>query len=392
MSMGVYEKNNKAWIDFRFHGVRCRESLRIPFTKANEKFAQRRLGEIENKIATGTFVYSDYFPDSPKCKLFGCRTSSNTTFKELYEQWIDVASKRLQAEIITQSTYNNYVNDCRNFLELYQGHNIRSITKADVEDYIIEEAITKKAKTINNALTTLGQIFSYAVDKEMLDSNPIKKAKRLKVKKPDIYPFSKDEMFKVLEHLYGSNAFPIIATMFFTGMRTGEALAMKWENLDTKNWTYHIKESFSKRKLSKPKTPGSVRVITLSEPVKRLLKEQKAVSFLRSEYIFINRFGRPYTSSKNIVEHFWQPALEELEIEYRIPYQCRHTFAILSLKAGDDPELVAKQLGHTSLDMLFSRYARYLKNTERTESKFAQMVTIWSPKENTNLKDIVNKD
>lgn len=93
-------------------------------------------------------------------------------------------------------------------------------------------------------------------------------------------------------------------------------------------------------------------------------------------FIFLNSDGKPYTSSHSIIRYYWKPVLKKLGIEYHIPYQCRHTFAVLSLKLGDDPEDVAKQLGHTSLQLLFTRYARFIKNRAKRESKFAGSVTI----------------
>ena len=62
--MGVFERSGKVWLDFRYKGVRCRESLKAPYNKANVKYAERLLGEIENKIEKDIFNYSDYFSDS----------------------------------------------------------------------------------------------------------------------------------------------------------------------------------------------------------------------------------------------------------------------------------------------------------------------------------------
>ena len=67
-----------------------------------------------------------------------------------------------------------------------------------------------------------------------------------------------------------------------------------------------------------------------------------------------------------------RPALKELGIKYRDMKQLRHTHAILSLIAGDNPHDVAKRLGHTSLQMLFTKYARFLKGEEK-ESKLGDL-------------------
>jgi len=383
--MRQYIKDNNIWIDFSYKGVRCRESLKIRPTKPNIKYAERLIGEIENRITAGTFNYADYFPESKRCQLFGLKISITLNVNQLISQWIVNGEKRFKAGIITESTYKNYKQETKDFKEKYLDVNIKSITKADISDFIIEYSIGRKAKTVNNTINTLKQVFSYAVDKGYLDSSPMLQIKHLKAEKPDIYPFSHEEMIKILNELKDKRVYPIIATLFFTGMRTGEVLAMKWENVDFNEWTYHVKESYSNNKLTKTKTVESNRVIDLTPPMQQVLKAQKANSFLKSEFIFLNKYGNPYTSSGNIIRDYWKPALKKLGIEYRIPYQCRHTFAVLSLKLGDDPEDVAKQLGHTSLQMLFSRYARFIKNRTKRESRFAESLTKKLPEDGTIL-------
>lgn len=376
MSMRQFIKDNTIWLDFSYKSVRCRESLRIRPTKPNIKYAERLLGEIENRITTNTFHYSDYFPNSKKCQLFGAPVKVNKTVSQLLEEFIAMSKKRLLAGQIKESTFKNYKKETQDFENQFSDINIKSLSKADINYFIIDYSISRKAKTVNNTINTLKQVFTYAVDKGYLDVSPMQQIKHLKAEKPNIHPFSHEEMLKILDELRDTRVYPIIATLFFTGMRTGEVLSMKWQNVDFNEWTYHIKESFSNNKLSMTKTIESNRVIDLTPPMQQVLKEQKAQTFLKSEYIFLNKYGKPYTSSQNIIRDYWKPALKKLGIEYRIPYQCRHTFAVLSLKLGDDPEDVAKQLGHTSLQMLFSRYARFIKNRTKRESKFAESISV----------------
>ncbi|MGE4498183.1 MAG: DUF3596 domain-containing protein [Deferribacterales bacterium] len=374
--MRYYIKDNKLWVDFSYKGVRCRESLKIKPTKANQKYAERLLGEIENRILAKTFNYADYFPESKKCLLFGGKKNVTLSIGELFQQWLDNAEKRFKAQHISRSTLKNYHKETKAFVEYFDSSNIKNITKADIDDFIIDYSIGRKAKTVNNSILTLKQVFNYAVEKEYLETSPMLKIVLLKTEKPDIHPFSHEEMMAILNELKESRVYPIIATLFFTGMRIGEALSMKWENVDFHEWTYHVRESFSNNMLTRTKTKESKRIIELTEPMQQILQGQKSKTFLHSEFIFLNSDGKPYTSSHSIIRYYWKPVLKKLGIEYRIPYQCRHTFAVLSLKLGDDPEDVAKQLGHTSLQMLFTRYARFIKNRAKRESKFAESVTI----------------
>jgi len=59
----------------------------------------------------------------------------------------------------------------------------------------------------------------------------------------------------------------------------------------------------------------------------------------------------------------------------RRPYQCRHTAATLWLGAGENPEWIARQLGHTTTEMLFRVYSRYVPNlTRRDGSAFERLL------------------
>jgi integrase len=67
--------------------------------------------------------------------------------------------------------------------------------------------------------------------------------------------------------------------------------------------------------------------------------------------------------------------LEDLGIPYRRPYQSRHTAATLWLASGESPEWVARQMGHTTTEMLFRVYSRYIPNlTHNDGSAFERLL------------------
>ena len=66
-------------------------------------------------------------------------------------------------------------------------------------------------------------------------------------------------------------------------------------------------------------------------------------------------------------DRVWYPTLMKAGLRRRIMYQTRHTFASNALAAGEAPSWVAAMLGHTSPEMLFSVYARYIPNRTRRD-------------------------
>ncbi|MDZ7789172.1 MAG: tyrosine-type recombinase/integrase [Xanthomonadales bacterium] len=83
-------------------------------------------------------------------------------------------------------------------------------------------------------------------------------------------------------------------------------------------------------------------------------------------WVFWNRDGGPI-DAQNFTKRVWRPLLAYLDLDYRRPYQTRHTTATLMLAAGESPEWIARVLGHTSTEMLFRTYSRYVPNLTRQD-------------------------
>src|SRR3569832_713529 len=87
-----HENVSSLQIEFSYRGVRCRESLRMDPTKANIQYAEGLRLEIKRKIANGSFRYIDYFPDSPRARLFG-HAVVKTTVGELLRDHLKAYEK-----------------------------------------------------------------------------------------------------------------------------------------------------------------------------------------------------------------------------------------------------------------------------------------------------------
>lgn len=104
----------------------------------------------------------------------------------------------------------------------------------------------------------------------------------------------------------------------------------------------------------------------MSQPVIEALRAQYEATGKNSEYVFCNLVGEPL-DNKNFSDRVWYPLLRHLGLDARRPYQMRHTAATLWLASGEAPEWIARQLGHTSTEMLFRVYSRYVPNLTRQD-------------------------
>ena len=103
----------------------------------------------------------------------------------------------------------------------------------------------------------------------------------------------------------------------------------------------------------------------------------------RDGLVFCTRNGSPI-DAKNFTSRIWKPMLEDLGIEYRRPYNTRHTTATLWLASGEAPEWVARQMGHANTTMLFQVYSRFVPNLTRNDGSAMERLlakTVSAPSE-----------
>jgi integrase len=144
-----------------------------------------------------------------------------------------------------------------------------------------------------------------------------------------------------------------------------------WEGVDLENKTITVRQSIVRGQLKGLKTDGSYRVIQLTERVVEALAKHHISSDKKLKYVFTNAQYR-HLNYAVVSRSVWYPAIERAGLKRRNPYQTRHTFATLLLAAGESPEWIANQMGHTTTTMLFRVYSRYVPNlTRRDGSAFA---------------------
>ena len=227
-------------------------------------------------------------------------------------------------------------------------------------------------KRINGILAPLRQILNEAADRHGFVS-PTQALKPLKVRKTDVEPFTLDEVQRLLATVRADYR-DYFTTRFFTGMRTGECHGLKWKYVDFENRLILVRETFVLGEDEYTKTDSSQRDIHMEPVVHDALRRQHAATAKLSEYVFCNREGKPL-DNKNFHDRVWYPLLRHLGLPRRRAYQMRHTAATLWLASGEAPEWIARQLGHSSTEMLFRVYSRYVPNlTRRDGSAFERLL------------------
>jgi integrase len=149
---------------------------------------------------------------------------------------------------------------------------------------------------------------------------------------------------------------------FYTGCRTGELLALRWEDIDLKANKIHVRRSISHGIEKEPKTKGSIRNIDMHPNAKKALTRLNQHHKYSSYRVFINpKTDSAYKNAEGIRKYIWIPALKSAGVSYRCPYQTRHTYASIMLSQGKNPMWVAYQMGHSDWGMIRKVYGRWIQ-------------------------------
>lgn len=377
-----YVRGRRLYVDLMYRGVRCQEATGLVDSQDNRAEARRRARQIDGEIAGGRFDYARWFPRGKRGHLFAAPGDEGPTkYVAHVRQWIDEKAAR----VAPGTAY-----DQRRIIEarLIPAFGERLVSAIDVHhvEAFVAGLLTPKGeekklshRRANIILQVLRQSLDRAVRRGWLKDNPARLVDKLREEKPDIDPLSFDEVTTLLgkglvapswtpQDVAGWRRYFTVA--FFTGLRPGEQMGLRLDDLDWIRKTIGVRRAVGRFGEGPTKTVDSRRDVEMLPTVERALRAQRAAVQLRGGWLFPNRDGKPLNLT-NVRERVWRPALRRAGLRYRSFYQTRHTFVTLMLGAGESPAWIARQLGHTTPEMLFRRYHRFIPNLTRRDGSAA---------------------
>ena len=334
----AYVRNDSqfVWITFSHNKKRYRRKTKYEASKENIKVVEKEvLPVLMAKIKTGEIILEK---DDVSTKTF-----------EYYSK-LFVKTKRG----LKENTYTNYVNQSKFWNDFFKDREPSTIKKSEVKEILFSMNI--EVVTMKGYLCTLRGICNEAIEDETLEKNPAD-IKLPKGKRREILPFSKEEVKRLLDHADGFFKC-FLAVAFYTGCRTGELLAMKWQNVDFKNKRIWIDSTVGNYKEDVPKT-GKFRYVPIFDILIPYLKEQEMRTGL-GNYVFCTKKSTPY-SSTNLYQHHWKPLTRRAKVPIRRLYETRHTFATNMLDSQQfSLNQIASWLGHGSVQTLIANYNKFI--------------------------------
>ncbi len=356
------------WIRFTHQGKLYRKPLGLDNTKANMRLAQNEiLPTFQVKLLNGNFF-----------------TKQIPTIDEYSKISFDMHSSTRKL-----STQNDYKISYEKHIKPFFGNKkLDSLKPSDIERWqnkALETVSPRRLKAIRAVLST---IIQDALRDELITKNPLPLVKLPRSEKVEIQPFSINEIFSILDTAK-SQYKNFYALGFFTGMRSGEMIGLRWDDIDFRRREISIKRAIKMGVISTPKTVGSTRTIDILDSLMPYLEEQYKITGESKSYVFLNDEGLHFYDIKRIRNTHWTKILKECGLKYRPIYHTRHTFATIMLENGEDILWVSNMLGHTNSTMTLSRYAKYIKREGKKRAMFLEKSQTLNDTDTTPRKNMI---
>ena len=318
-----------------------------------------------------------------KCKGM-TSLAENMRFADMVEWFLENYAKNELKEI----TAYNYESQIKNNLLPELGNiKLKDFSPAKITAFFKSREYAPA--TCRKVYVILQSVFARAVEQGFLKETPCTKAvilpkdKSAKEKKPFLNENQAKELLKMVEEYSQFNT--IIKMLLYTGMRSGECLALQWDNIDFENRTIHIENTLTdvggKHWLQPPKTKNSNRYIGLSDILIDLLKEHKEhqdekIKELGKLYLYPNMIFT--TNSGNYVDRSrlntqFRKFVKATDFDFITLHSLRHCNATLLINSGIDLKIVSELLGHSDISTTANVYADVL---ESSKAKVADLISL----------------
>lgn len=365
-SVRVYKENNIIKIDYRIHqtaklpkgktGNRFRNSTSKPYSIIAMKYVEK------HKFTYALKHYNSLFEN--------LENKEEVTFKDIAY----LALKEAEVDRRKNDGTKDYLSILeKDVLPTFSKRNLKDLKVRDIKEWM--QNMAKKGKSqsrFNKKYYVLKRVLDYAVENEYIDSNPISYVKRSsklfsKPKDKSNDYFSKEERNIILNDTCENgtlkdkldhpfiNSFMNVA--LFTGARTGEIMALKLSDINFEGNTITFRRSIRRGIEGETKT-GKIRIVPMVKALVESLK--KWINTSNRVWVFPKqRIDEPYSDSRTIVDKYYKPLLKRLNLEFRVLYNTRHSFASVAVENKIPLSTVSRCLGHSTISTTERFYLQF---------------------------------
>ena len=214
-------------------------------------------------------------------------------------------------------------------------------------------------RMVRSCHTTCRTALEKAVTEGLIRINPAIGCKLPPKKAKEMQVLTSDEIIRFLTQAKEEGYYEIFLLELTTGMRRGEILALKWQDLNLATGELHISRQVIKANgqtlISQPKTKSSIRTLILAPDMVEILAELKQTS--TGEWMFPSPIKEGQPRNPCALYHRFQLILERANCKKVRFHDLRHTFATMAIENGMDIKTLSAMIGHVSAETTLNIYS-----------------------------------
>lgn len=308
-----------------------------------------------------------------KIKNGTLRAAEPTTVREAWEQWHE---KALAGEIRARGGKTYKPGVIRSYKLSFEGRLLKAfgqrkvgdVRRKHVQDFVdklVAEGLA--AQTVRNTVTALRVLMKYAIRKELIATNPCDGlelpaggASRDRIETPA-------GALNLIQALDRPADRALWATAFFAGLRRGELMALRWQDVDLVGHTITVERSYDPKTqtFGPPKSKKGERTLGIPELLVPLLMAAPFNQHGRggAGLVFPREDGTPFsdTALRDRCVPQWRDAgLEPIGL-----HEARHTYVSLMIAADVNIKTISEWAGHSSVTITLDRYGHLLPGSTK---------------------------
>lgn len=294
-----------------------------------------------------------------------------------FDYWIEIKKKTVRPNTVRNYT-ERYVKNIKPIIGKMPLSDVKPLHCQKIFYDMADQ--NYRTSTIYQTRITLFNMFEYAKENEVLRNNPCKRSVKSDMGKPSKkkVALTKDVHKIFLQAINGQSYENQYRFILQTGLRTGEMIGLKWEDINFETRTIQICRTMEFRystkewRIGEPKSKSGYRTVPLTEEAITILKNQreknKRISDIPEEwkeFVFLCRKGTPVKNST------YDSSLFKICDRAQIPrfsmHILRHTFATRCVEAGMKPKTLQMLLGHSNIGITMNLYVHCTEEEKRKE-------------------------